>query len=212
MTQRNAIALLAAAVLVLALLSIVRSLREPGVRDATAEQAAGTRVSAERTADYLGGSAEIVLVTAGEVGGRAGKRQSEIFQSELEKRGIEVRSVEELGEDEYRHMEEALAHLGLPPEWFIRLMERWGDVDAVVSLAGLPFMLEPRLDQLPEASPQLVVAAGMGPDPEPVKGLLRAGVLHMAIVPRPVSRDPAGAQASPEAKFDAHYEVVTAGD
>lgn len=95
----------------------------------------------------------------------------------------------------------------LPTGWFTQIIERYADVDAIVSLVGVPVLSEAEFQRLPQRRPQIVAAAVFGMN---LQQPLKQGLVQLAIVPR-YEAAPASTTKpkTPREWFDRYYQIVT---
>lgn len=95
---------------------------------------------------------------------------------------------------------------GMPTKVFFEVLDSHPDVDAIVSLVGIPLLTDDEIDQLPAKIPQLhaLVLYGVG-----VKRAFDEGILAAAVLPKyekiPEGPDPKDSQQL----FDKYYQYVT---
>jgi hypothetical protein len=103
----------------------------------------------------------------------------------LEKGGLSIQHIEGLVRDESKGWNPFLA--GFPYFEFVRVVEAYPDVDAVIALCGPPY--DTRQNPASDASefPKLLVAGG--PEGGAAESLVEEGRLYAATVPRRVEKD-----------------------
>jgi hypothetical protein len=95
---------------------------------------------------------------------------------------------------------------GMPTKVFFEVLDKHPDVDAIVSLVGIPLLTDDEIDQLPAKIPELhaLVLYGVG-----VKRAFDEGILMAAVLPKyekiPEGPDPKDSQQL----FDKYYQYVT---
>jgi len=77
---------------------------------------------------------------------------------------------------------------GFPGQTFISVLVKYFSVNAIVSLAGVPRLDDDEVNQLPSSRPPFI---GFVPALVPMRNLLSAGVIQVAIMPRiPAADEP----------------------
>jgi len=160
-------------------------------------------ISAEETAHFLRGEGKVLLLST--VNSPSLQFDlTKLFKSTLEKQGLQVLYVEGLSPEEDS---EAVVPRGFfPGKALLPLLLQYPDIDAVISLIGVPYF-----EEIPiETPPHFIAAYGVAPD-MPLKQLIQSGWLSMVITPRfsPVV-EPGKIPSSPAAWFEQHYQIFTA--
>lgn len=203
--RRSIIAAAAIVVIVLSALALVRAWRGPRAVVETGPYEVVGRYLGEAVAGVLGEPARVVVLEANLPDNPASAKRREALITALEELAVEVVAREKAGGAVFSPLE------GAPPltlDDVAQAVEPYGDVDAVISLAGAPFT-DPGGSRA--GLPPIVVVQGGG-HPRQIASLIREGIVSVAVVPL-VQEDPGMLGLEPEALrawLDENYLVVTA--
>jgi len=160
----------------------------------------------EETLKLIGRKGNVVVVT---MDNRYGKLQVNEFRRTIEKQpGAEMTAVEYVTNDQ---LAKGAMGSALSSETFLKLIQKFSDVSAIVSLVGPPVLTDQEISRLDTKIPKVVVFAPLGFG---IRKLLEEQVVQVAIVPRVTplmaSTLPGTATtAAPPQAGERYYEVVT---
>ncbi len=201
--KRPLLALISILVIIASGVSIYLSQRSPTARVNLKPFEGVGQVGAESTSKLLNGSGRLVLVA---YDAKSSPLEASVtaFTAELKKfPGLSVAATERVS----MKMEEmAMPEMGLKATEYLRIVQKHGDADAIVSFVGGPSFPNQDYRQVPERRPKFVVLSGYTPQ---TKSLMQAGVVNLAIVPR---FEPQKAEAEPKTArewFERFFMVVT---
>jgi ABC-type sugar transport system substrate-binding protein len=164
------------------------------------------RVMAEQTAKSLGDNGDIVLFVpvSSRVDLSAVAAEVAAFREALEHDG----GIRIVGEEKIAVSTPDVDRL-LSPELYFQLAAKYPSAAAIISFGGVAYFPVDDLNRFSADKPP-VFAVSMG---MPIsKGLIDAGLVRLAIVPRGVLPETAtGKSENLPAAFSAHYRVVTTG-
>jgi len=167
--------------------------------------------AAEETVNFLGAGKQVVIISMEAGDAKALKRQQKAYIETLEKGDVTVAAVEAVGTDP-GEMPMMMMEMGLMTiSDYNAIVEKHSEVDAFISLVGMPMQQMDAPNRLSESAPPLIIAQSMGMMMG-VADYLRAGTVTMAIMPR---IDVSVEEEEPKTHrewFDRYFQVVTAED
>lgn len=95
---------------------------------------------------------------------------------------------------------------GMPSKVYMELLQKYPDVDVIVSLVGIPLLSDDEIDQLPPNIPRLyaLILYGIG-----VKRAFDEGVLSAAVIPKYDKIEEGPDPKDSEGLFNKYYRFVT---
>jgi hypothetical protein len=164
------------------------------------------QVTAEETAKLLGNRGRIIVVTQDvhQPGAPA------VLEGELKAFHETIKKQPDLtlvGTETVRINPDVPSEQGLSADLYSSLLQKYPDLDAIVSLVGPPSLTRQQIQGLPQKLPKCV-AVSLGD--APLRNLFRADVVQVAIVNRldatpPSAKKPASAREA----FEQLFQVVT---
>ena len=151
---------------------------------------------AEQLAGTLDSGSRVVVLELDYAIKAHGKRVYDLVFGALKARGLDIRHVEALTVDTARGWDPYAP--GFPYAEFVRVVEAYPEVDAVIALCGPPYGLERLALSSVSTRPKLLVAGGVSG--ASAASLCKRGWLHAATVPRTVTENGALVQK---------YELLT---
>ncbi len=170
------------------------------------------QVAAEETLKLLNNNGKIVVVVmdTGDFKSKATDAQLQKFNETIKKQaGASVTATEKVKMD---MMMMGGPEMGLPGDFYIKLLQQHPEADAIVSFVGAPSLTDDQIKQLGDKIPKFVAISNMGMG---LKKLFENQVIQVAIMPQftPPAPDAGGKLKTPQTLrewFDQTYTVVTA--
>ncbi|HVM61331.1 MAG TPA: hypothetical protein VMV72_10740 [Verrucomicrobiae bacterium] len=201
MSNQKLIGVVVGLMLAVAIVMMVQTQRQPITVGDSMVQGVGD-AAVEQTGKLLGNHGRIVVVAAADCAMcEQTMKLRQIFGQSVRRAGkLTVVGTElvPLTDD---------SQLSLPGDVYARILESHPDVDAVVSLIGVPAM---KADRVSKGNSRLVVVASNGDHDQEIKRLMEARIVDLAIIPRTTRAPDAPANPkTPREWFDFNYQVVT---
>jgi hypothetical protein len=206
-TTRNNVVIAALAVLAIAGagLSIYSYLRKPEDKIALAIHEAVGEALAEEVIKSLKSEGKIVLVTLEEGQSHELDQHIAAFKDRIYDTPISIARTDSISSDKSPKFS---AGAGMSGKRFVRLIQKYRDVDAIVSFVGTPDGDDPELKELNPPPPKFFAFSR---SPDDIDELFKHKLLTAAIVPR--FQFPAPGPDKPKTRqdwFTRHYQVVRA--
>jgi len=208
--KRRAI-VLALVVIVLALISLSRTQCERPPKMDEAPFIAQGEVVAEETIKALGNKGQIVILNM-DMGGTMAtttKLQLATFLKALKRSHISVIATETFIPAVSEEADHDPMAGGVPGEFFLQVLRKHPEANAIVSFAGAPFLKDEQVGALAKNGLGIVVASNVGISPRgALKKLFEADLVFFAITPR-TTAPPSGEPKTTRDVFDQFYQIVT---
>ena len=122
--------------------------------------------------------------------------------------GVTVVAVEHVDAQEFQRVM-STANFGFSAERYTRILEKYPDIDVIVSFIGGPLLREDQIQALPQKLPKFIAVQGMGFGGN-LRRLFENKVIHVAITSRhdvapPATKEPKTGREV----FDRFYQLIT---